>query len=482
MAIEGRLRAGVFVGLVLAGCVVGSLALVTVTSARTPMSPSPAPSPLNSNSSAPTSPEKTVPPTPTPTPTPTPSPSPTPSVASTPRPAPAVREFYVGPGTEPTVAADPFHAGVVAVVSQHIISSAAGKNCSRPEVQFSRDDGASWSAGSRPWRMRCDDVHAVIAWGPGGRLWVANAVIGSRGVSLAIKYTEDLGKTWSGEFVQDFTPPWVGCFPSLTVDNWPESPNFGTVYAAYNWLPDNKGPGVAVIASRDGRTWTHAEVAANSMTAYPFSWRIGYRIKAAPDGTAYVSYYQSSLKSWNSAKPLEEGIPWNIGGAGFEMARVRFDGTSLSVDQPLRATNMRSTKGQWQSGLAVDSSGRAWLAVDRSGVIGLGGVDRPWRTFSIPDSSSFKPSLAISGQTIFLGWHATDECGLVRTYFSLSYDGGATFSAPALVSKASWLLRSVDVYNGVGLRENAEFENGVVYYTYGDGRSGLGIYMAQVRP
>jgi hypothetical protein len=34
----------------------------------------------------------------------------------------------------------------------------------------------------------------------------------------------------------------------------------------------------------------------------------------------------------------------------------------------------------------------------------------------------------------------------------------------------------------VGLRENADFENGVVYWAYGDARSGLATYIAQIRP
>jgi hypothetical protein len=36
--------------------------------------------------------------------------------------------------------------------------------------------------------------------------------------------------------------------------------------------------------------------------------------------------------------------------------------------------------------------------------------------------------------------------------------------------------------NSVGLRENADFALGVVYYGYGDARSGIGVYLARIQP
>jgi hypothetical protein len=36
--------------------------------------------------------------------------------------------------------------------------------------------------------------------------------------------------------------------------------------------------------------------------------------------------------------------------------------------------------------------------------------------------------------------------------------------------------------NGVGLREDATFSGATVYYAYGDARSGLGVYMAVIKP
>jgi hypothetical protein len=88
----------------------------------------------------------------------------------------------------------------------------------------------------------------------------------------------------------------------------------------------------------------------------------------------------------------------------------------------------------------------------------------------------------VSGQTVFVGWHAYDAAGQVSTYYTFSYDGGETFLPAALVSSATWKLSWETGPNGVGLRENAEFLNGVVYYAYGDARSGDAVYLAQIHP
>jgi hypothetical protein len=326
-------------------------------------------------------------------------------------------------------------------------------------------------------------MHVIVAWGPDSRLWAGNAVgVGNGNVSMSVTHSDDMGKSWTRPYIQKFTKPWLGCFPSMTVDDWPNSPNFGTVYIAYNWLPNNYGPAVAIMASRDGTNWVHAEVPVEGLAGYPYSWRIGYRIKAAPDGTAYVSFFQADLKFWSSGNIMDQGTGSNIGRRGFEIALVHFDGANLSADRPSWVTSVDQTAAQWQSGLAVDDSGRAWLAIESNGGVSVGRLDGAWTAFSIPGRSAYKASLAISGRIIFVGWHATDAANRVWTYYSLSYDGGATFLPPSLVTGAKWSLGWATGPNGVGLRENAEFLNGVVYYAYGDARSGDAVYMAQIHP
>lgn len=408
-------------------------------------------------------------------------PSPTVSASPSQQPAPTVREYPVGSGTEPSTAADPAHPGVVAVVSE-VMTTQQSHPCSRPMVRISQDGGATWAAPVYPWKS-CVDIHAVVAWGPGSRLWAGNAVSSGAGVRMSVTFSDDLGKTWSKPFVERFTPPWGGCFPEITVDNWPASPNFGTVYVTYNWLASEHGPGVSVMASRDGSKWIHAEVPLDAaMPRYPYSWRFGYRVQAAPDGTAIVSFYQSNLAAWQNSTKLDQGAGSNIGRMGFETARIQFDGASLSIDPPVWASAVDHPDAEFQSQLANDGAGRTWLAIENRGRIQVGPLDGTWREISVTGKYSFKPVMAVSGRTVFVGWHARDKSGHIWTYYTLSYDGGQTFLPPALASQAWWSPRSADVVNGVGLRENADFENGVIYWAYGDARHGLNIYMAAIRP
>ena len=322
----------------------------------------------------------------------------------------------------------------------------------------------------------------MVAWGPNGRLWAGDAVGVGGGVQMSVTHSDDMGKTWSKLFIEKFTPAWVGCFPSIAVDDWPGSPNLGTVYVAYNWLANKYGPGVSVIASRDGSTWIHGEVPLGpAPSGYPYAWRLGYRIAAAPDGTAYVSFYESSLKHWSTASIFNEGSSSNVGRRGYEIAHVHFDGKAVVIGGPTWSTNTDLTETQFQSGLAVDDASKSWLAVENKGKIRLVELGGTSRDFAV-SGFNFKPSLAISGRTIFLGWHVRDSVGRIRTYYTLSYDGGATFLPPARISDKYWLKSAAAVTNGGGLREDATFSGGVVYYAYGDARSGLAVYMAVIKP
>src|ERR1035437_9480469 len=457
-----RILFGTIASLVVAVTVVGSVLLLARTSTIATIATQPSMTPLASAATAVPSAAGPAGSAATATPA-TPSVAPaTPSAVPTPLPTPTVQEYFVANGTEPTIAADPFSPGVLAVATQNVFMSSPTAGCSVPTIRVSRDGGATWSAAIYPWAHRCQDMHVIVAWGPDSRLWAGDAVgVGNGNVSMSVTYSDDMGKSWSKPFVERFTRPWVGCYPAIAVDNW---------------------PGVAVMASRDGTAWVHTEVSLDSLPGYPFSWRIGYRIAAAPNGTAFVSFYQSSLKSWSTDNLLWEGPNSNIGRLGFEVALVHFDGATLSADRPAWVTSVDQTAAQWQSGLAVDDSGRAWLAVESNGGVSVGRLDGAWTAFSIPGQSSYKASLAISGRIIFVGWHATDTANQVWTYYSLSYDGGQTFLPPALVSNVSWSPGSATAVNGVGLRENADFGGGVIYYAYGDARAGTSIYLAQIRP
>ena len=53
---------------------------------------------------------------------------------------------------------------------------------------------------------------------------------------------------------------------------------------------------------------------------------------------------------------------------------------------------------------------------------------------------------------------------------------------PALTTAASWSTSAATGVNGVGLRENADFQYGLIYFAYGDARSGTAMYLARIKP
>jgi hypothetical protein len=112
----------------------------------------------------------------------------------------------------------------------------------------------------------------------------------------------------------------------------------------------------------------------------------------------------------------------------------------------------------------------------------VGRLDGDRTSFTVPGMSSYKASLAIAGRTIFVGWHATDSTNQEWTYYTISYDDGATFLPPAPTTGSSWSTSAATDVNGVGLRENADFQYGLIYYAYGDARSGTAIYLARIQP
>ena len=228
---------------------------------------------------------------------------------------------------EPVVATHPTDPDRVAVVYQHRgPGTACGLN---PTIRISHDRGVTWrstkkspAAGSG----RGVSLHAAIAWGPGpsggSRLYWANMTTpgcGDGRFSLSTAYSDDEGASWSKLHVERETPPWVGGMPEIAVDRNSASPNFGAVYVGYNWLGRGAhGPGFHVLASADfGETWASTEIApAPSPRGYGDWWRIGYRLRPAPDGGVYASLVPGRPPSLGSVEHLCEGRASERGTAG----------------------------------------------------------------------------------------------------------------------------------------------------------------------
>jgi hypothetical protein len=336
---------------------------------------------------------------------------------------------------------------------------------------------------------------------------------------MGIAWSDNEGASWSRLYVDHQTPAWVGGFPDITVDRDPASPNFGVVYVTYNWLGvPGKGPGLHLLASADGgRTWHDVEVPpVPGPTGYGVPWRIDDRVRAAPDGSAYVAFYQADLRSWDSRRIFSLG-PWgNVGRVGFATARVRFDrstGTirlSPAVLATTDAPNGYTAYGTvapgtsdiivdpaWSISLDVEhSSGRIFLAVGdyqrpRTGSAPLGTIrvgrsddrGRTWHWVVLPAlssvsgsaQSSFRPSLVSLDGVVFVGLHGITDRARAPTVGvagSFSFDDGVTFSRPVALTPVRWAAAAVAVAtNGMGLRERAdETADGRVFYAWSDGR------------
>jgi hypothetical protein len=450
--------------------------------------------------------------------------------------------------TEPAVAVSPFDPNLVALVYQRLTSSST---CGLDTgIRISHDGGRTWqNAPGRPWKGsgRGPNYHGVVAWGPGpkpgsSRLWWADTTVphcdyGAHSVSVS--YSDNYGKTWAPLYVERRTPPWIGGYPDITVDCNQASPNFGVVYVAYNWLADAvAGPGLAVLASADsGRTWQMTQVGRVGLTGYPAAWRIDYRVRTAPDGSAYVAFWEADMLHWNRFDPFASGGLVNVGRVGFAVAHLHYDRVArrLRSDKAVWAitlahnaytvigkpasgtTDLLKPDPRWEMGFDVDqSNGRVLLAVSdyaavatpghAHGIVRVGhtddGVAWHWLTLAaLPNDaglpqSAFKPTLATRDGVVFVGFHGLTDVekiarrSTVGTYFAISYDGGGEFTAPAPVTKARWYPIGVAADdNGVGLRERADFgADGIVRYAYGDGRLALAypgrsaVYVALVDP
>ena len=403
------------------------------------------------------------------------------------------------------MAADPLDAKRLALVYLH------GSGPVQPVVRISHDGGITWRT------VRTSPAgggyHLMVAWGPGpvpgrSRLYFANMTGSGGGVRLMTRYSDNEGVSWSPPRVQSDTPAWVGGTPDLTVDNNPASPNYGVVYATYNWPRSaTRGPGLHIIASGDyGRTFHAVEVPAlATAVGYPVGDRIGYRLRAAPDGGLYVVWYQADLRYWRSSDPLSKGSLSNIGRIRFGVARLVYDraartwhrGPSLTAATlPRTAWNAGFVRPggltndpQWSPGIVVDpSTGRVLLALSVDGgirVYSSGDLGRTWSSRSLPSPLAVgnraqwiaKPDLVIGKGFLAVTMRMLDRTGATTTHaYSLSLDGGLTWSRPHTLGSARWASAPVSgPINGVGLRNRAVVtaDGQHVVFAYGDGRYGV---------
>jgi hypothetical protein len=428
---------------------------------------------------------------------------------------------------EPVVATHPFNANKLAVTFAYRPS---GSRCGiTPGLRFSNDAGTTWqNAAKKPWAGsgRVPNWHAAIAWGPGptagsARLYWADTTVADCYFDdhrLSVAYSDDRGATWSPLFVYQGSPATpFGGFPDITVDRNPASPNYGSVYATVNWIPTSTSePGMRVIASSDfGAHWMGVEVPPlPAAPGNPFRYRIGYRLRSAPDGGLYASFCQADRPSaggyaerlaYGVARlDLDRGTQTFTAGPAVLATELATNNYTLTYDYAPGTKDRQRLNPCTTNGLDVDpTSGRVYLAVanyrtspgagNPRGVIRFGRSDDEGQTWSwqrLPAlapvdgrrQSSHKPTLVARGSTVFVGFHVLTDVSLssgpnanatVGNAYVVSHDGGETFATVKLISPSRWHPDWLDMTRqGAGLRDRAELTaGGRVFYAYGDGRN-----------
>lgn len=428
---------------------------------------------------------------------------------------------------EPVVATHPFDANRFAVVYEY---RSSGAPCgTTPGLRFSIDGGATWQGAARkPWAGsgRVPNWHASIAWGPGpapgsARLYWADTTVADCSFDdhrLSVAYSDDRGATWSPLFVYKGSPATpFGGFPDITVDRNPDSPNYGTVYATVNWIPTSTSePGMRVIASSDfGAHWVGVEVPPlPAAPGNPFRYRIGYRLRSAPDGGLYASFCQADRPN---AGGYAGRLAYGVARLDFNRGAQTFSATPAVLATVLATNNYTLTYDYapgtqdrqrlnpcMTHGIDVDqSTGRLYLAVSNyrtsvgagkpRGNIRFGRSDdsgQSWDFQVLPalapvngrPQSGHRPTLVASEGAVFVGFHVLTDVSLsswpnanatVGNAYVVSQDGGDSFGAVKLISPSRWHPDWLDMARqGQGLRDRAELTaDGQVFYGYGDGRN-----------
>ena len=337
----------------------------------------------------------------------------------------------------------------------------------------------------------------MVAWGPGPRPGTARlyytAMGGPYPYHFEVSYSDNEGRTWHLGFTANHTRGWAIGIEDMVIDTNPASPNYGTLYLAYNWPKDPaRGDGMHVVASGDyGHTFADTEIPKLSApSGYPDAWRIGYKLTTAPDGSAYVAGYQLDMKVWRSSSPFWKGSTSNVGRIAFGVARLSFDrrarklshgpnvlatrlpetAWNLGWTPALKGVNVGLAEPSWATGLVVDAGGRIYYAVAGDGRIRIVTSDdrgRTWRLSYVPQAPpaggkrqrSMRPDLVVGEGFLAVIFHTVDASGTSRSAgnaVAMSFDRGASWVGPRPVNGHRWRIKPIiATYNGPGLRDRA---------------------------
>jgi hypothetical protein len=400
-----------------------------------------------------------------------------------------------GPQSETSIAIDPSIASQLVGGSNEIFRLPM-------RGYFSGDGGASWGAVDLPLpppiaRNGFDfGSDPGVAWDANGNVYYSYIVVffstgGSiNGTELAVARSSDGGKSWTSTYFNLGGPGQFNDKPMITVDTNPNSPNFNTIYVAWDTTVIGKGgpssSGVQLSHSTDGgRTFSTPVVVSDTHGGQRFG--IGADPFVGPDGTVYVAWHditnailvRSSGDGGNTFGPITTVAatripfaaaipPQNTRGAlvypacGADRSTGSFRGRlycSWMDDNGHGNTDIflatSTNKGStWSAPLTVNDDGggsfqfNQWLAVDPVN----GAVDLSWN-----DSRNDLTNAS------------TD------VYFAQSTNGGAGISPNVKVTSASTneTVTGADLGNQYGDYEGIDASGGVVHPIWTDRRASV---------
>ena len=367
---------------------------------------------------------------------------------------------------------------------------------------FSSDGGSNWGAVDLPLpppiaRNGFDfGSDPGVAWDANGNVYYSYIVVffstgGSiNGTEMAVAHSSDGGKTWTPTYFNLGGPGQFNDKPMITVDTNPSSPNFNTIYVAWDTtVIGHGGPsssGVQFSRSTDGgRTFSTPVVVSDTNGGQRFG--IGADPFVGPDGRVYVAWHDITnailvRSSGDGGKtfgpittvaptriPFDEAIPpQNTRGAlvypacGVDRSTGPFRGrlycswmdNNSSGDTDIFLSTSTDKGATWSAPVTVNDDGggsfqfNQWLAVDPAN----GAVDLSW------NDSRNDPTNA-----------STD------VYFAQSTNGGASVSANVKVTSAptNETVSGADLGNQYGDYEGIDARGGVIHPIWTDRRASV---------
>jgi hypothetical protein len=317
-------------------------------------------------------------------------------------------------------------------------SSDGGQTWTRGLIPNStKADGGPWEKASDPW----------VAFGRYNRVYLANLLFNDSDPnnSIGVSVSTDGGFSWADPVTVTSSDIDFSDKEAIAVDVFPGSPNFGTVYVAWDLnvpTPTTVKQWLMVARSIDGGATYQAPVRIRKKG----SGNIGAIPRVAPDGTVYVvwladvasgsvffiSHSEDGGQSWSRWQAITDvnanGQPGIRDGAGLPSFAVD------SITGDLYVAWQDSRFGGTDQAALIKSTdhGQTWSS--------------PMRVSDGPsDAAAFTVSVAAAGNRVAVSYYSLQNDPqrrfLVDEYVRISTDGGLTFAPSARATAASFDVR-----------------------------------------